>query len=386
MAKAPERGHLSDALVGAIYESLLRDDTWSGALELLRRSLSSSMSCLRVIQKGSNPREYLFAAGPKVNQEAIAEWERDNIRGSNVDMKLGEVMVFNWADTRSADATTGILDRYDIIRAEIGTQAATCVMVTEDTEYVLTCMRDGEASPYRPDELALLRDAGSHFNRALRIRYEIESARVVNEFQAQALDRLAISAILVEQGGRTTLLNRTAEKLLSGKGGLQLTGGKLRAADRFDDRTFQEAMKAVLASTSEGISRAVSIKRGEGERDIGVVVTARKFRSLVTSRPENCAIVFTRTAEALSDADISLFQELFSFTKAEARLAIALASGMRLEDVERELKIRHNTARAHLRSMFSKAEVGRQSELVHLLMNSVVPLGRSRESAADPLD
>jgi len=110
------------------------------------------------------------------------------------------------------------------------------------------------------------------------------------------------------------------------------------------------------------------------------VVSGRKFRSLVTNRPENCAIVFARTAEALSNADIGLFQELFSFTKAEARLAVGLASGMRLEDVERELKIRHNTARAHLRSMFSKAQVGRQSELVHLLVNSVVPLGRSKGS------
>ena len=380
MAKAPEQAQLSDALIGAIYESLLRDDTWKAALELLRTSLSSSISCLRVIQTGSSPREYLFAAGPKVNQDAIAEWEGFNTRGSIVEARLGEVTVFDWARTRSADASTDILDRYDIARAEIGTHAATCVMVTEHAEYFLTCMRNGEVQPFRPDELALLKAAGTHFNRALRVRHEIESARVVGEFQAEALDRLAIAAMLVEQSGKTTPLNRTAEELLASAGGLQLAGGKLGTSDRHDERAFQDALKAVLASTQEGESHAVSIKLGDGERDLGVVVSGRKFRSLVTNRPENCAIVFARTAEALSNADIGLFQELFSFTKAEARLAVGLASGMRLEDVERELKIRHNTARAHLRSMFSKAQVGRQSELVHLLVNSVVPLGRSKGS------
>jgi DNA-binding CsgD family transcriptional regulator len=386
MAKVAEEAELPDALTGAIYESLLRDDTWRAALELLRTSLSSSIACLRVIQKGSSPREYLFAAGPKVNQQAIAEWEGFNTRGSIVDARLGEVTVFDWARTRSADATSDILDRYDIARAEIGTQAATCVMETEHAEYFLTCMRNGEKQPYRPAELALLKAAGSHFNRALRIRHEIESARVVSEFQAQALDRLAIAAILVEQSGKTTALNRTAEELLSGAAGLQLSGGRLGVSDRRDDRAFQDALKAVLGSTREGISHAVSIKRASGERDLGVVISGRKFRSLVTNRPENCAIVFARTAEAVSTADVALFQELFSFTRAEARLAVGLASGMRLEDVERELKIRHNTARAHLRSMFSKAEVGRQSELVHLLVNSVVPLGRAKEPAAGPMD
>lgn len=379
MAKASEPVKLSDALVGAIYESLLRDDTWSAALELLRTSLASKIACLRVIQKGNNPREYLFAAGPKVNQQAIAEWERYNTRGSNVDMQLGEVLVFNWADTRSADAATDILDRYDIARAEIGTQAATCVLVTEQAEYVLTCMRDGKETPYRSEELALLQTAGVHFNRVLRIRSEMESARVVSEFQAHALDRLAIAAILVEQNGRVTPLNETARETLAGEGGLRFTGGKLSASDRLDDHAFQVVLRSVLASSGDGASRAVSLKRNDGERDLGVVVSGRKFRSLVTNRPETCAMVFARMAEAVGEADIALFQELFSFTKAEARLAVGLASGMRLEDVEQQLNIRHNTARAHLRSMFSKAEVGRQSELVHLLMNSVVPLGRNKQ-------
>ena len=37
-------------------------------------------------------------------------------------------------------------------------------------------------------------------------------------------------------------------------------------------------------------------------------------------------------------------------------------------------RIRRNTARAHLRAIFSKTGVRRQTELVRILLNSVAPL------------
>ena len=71
-----------------------------------------------------------------------------------------------------------------------------------------------------------------------------------------------------------------------------------------------------------------------------------------------------------------MLQQLFTFTYTEAQLAVGLAKGMCLKDIESELKILHNTARAHLRSMFLKADVSRQSQLVSLITSSLVPLGR----------
>jgi DNA-binding CsgD family transcriptional regulator len=55
----------------------------------------------------------------------------------------------------------------------------------------------------------------------------------------------------------------------------------------------------------------------------------------------------------------------------EANLAVALASGRSLVDAADALGIAHNTARSHLRSIFAKTGVRRQSQLVHLLHGSV---------------
>jgi DNA-binding CsgD family transcriptional regulator len=365
-----------DALVGAIYDAPFSDDPWVKPLELLRVALDSNISCIRVIHKGSNPREYLFAAGPKVSPDAIAEWERQNTRGSPVDVPLGEACVLNWADSKSAEASRPILDRLKIGPSEIGSMAATCVLVSDQAECLLTCMRDGNAAPFGGDELTFLQSIGAHFGRALKIRQELTSARVMSDYQAQALDRLAIAGILVGQNGKAVPLNTTARELLGHGDGLRISKGALHAIDDNDDRNFQAMLRAVLAAKGDALSRAISVTRQNGGRDLGVVVSGRETRSLISNRPEMCALIFVRATEAMSSADIALFQELFSFTKAEARLAVGLATGMRLEDVESQLNIRHNTARAHLRSMFLKADVSRQSELVHLLINSVVPLGR----------
>jgi DNA-binding CsgD family transcriptional regulator len=58
-------------------------------------------------------------------------------------------------------------------------------------------------------------------------------------------------------------------------------------------------------------------------------------------------------------------------TPAEALLSLQLAEGLTLDEAADQLNIRKNTARAHLRSIFSKTSVTRQTSLVSLLLNSM---------------
>ena len=81
--------------------------------------------------------------------------------------------------------------------------------------------------------------------------------------------------------------------------------------------------------------------------------------------------VFVRNAEGKVDPPVRLAQQLFQLTPAETALAIQMANGLSLEEAAELLGIRRNTARAHLRSIFSKTGVRRQTELVRLFLNSV---------------
>ena len=92
-----------------------------------------------------------------------------------------------------------------------------------------------------------------------------------------------------------------------------------------------------------------------------------------TSSP--AAIIYIRDPEHKAQAPHEIVRQLFKFTPAETSLAMQLANGLSLEDAAIELGIRRNTARAHLRAIFSKTDVTRQTELVRLLLNSVATMG-----------
>ena len=63
----------------------------------------------------------------------------------------------------------------------------------------------------------------------------------------------------------------------------------------------------------------------------------------------------------------------FELTPAEARLARILIAGKSLNDACHELHIQRTTAKTHLRNLFDKLGVRRQTELVSLLLRSIVP-------------
>ncbi|MFD2272759.1 helix-turn-helix transcriptional regulator [Undibacterium arcticum] len=86
-------------------------------------------------------------------------------------------------------------------------------------------------------------------------------------------------------------------------------------------------------------------------------------------------MIYIRDPEHKAQAPHDIVRQLFSFTPAETNLAMQLANGLSLEEAAEELGIRRNTARAHLRAIFSKTDVTRQTELVRILLNSVATLG-----------
>jgi len=369
-----------DGLVSAIYSGLTRETPWAEALEGLRAATNSNVACLRISVKGAHPSEHLFAAGPKACPQAILEWEaRSAGELLPITLRLGEPQIIDWSEFPSFNSVPELLARYDI-----GSTAVVQIAVEGGAEYVLNLSRSRSAPKYGSDELALLSKVGTHFGRALKLRQEFLRARVVSELQSDTLDRLGIASILIGSKGDISVLNKTAREMLNKSEWLRVRGGRLQAVYEKDNRLFQSILRESLTSRTCGQSRAMLIRHANGGRQLNLLTSVRRTVSLVTGEEETCVILFVGRAVVADDADLKVLQELFSFTPAEAKLALGLAKGMPLGAVESELKIRHNTARAHLRSMFVKADVSKQSELVHRLAYSLAPLGRPTEATMAP--
>jgi DNA-binding CsgD family transcriptional regulator len=94
------------------------------------------------------------------------------------------------------------------------------------------------------------------------------------------------------------------------------------------------------------------------------------------SKRRPAAVLFLRDAESnVPQPSQELVRRLFGLTRKEAALALLLAEGYTLDEAADKMDVRRNTARTHLRSIFCKTGVTRQTMLVRLLLNSVVTLG-----------
>jgi DNA-binding CsgD family transcriptional regulator len=97
--------------------------------------------------------------------------------------------------------------------------------------------------------------------------------------------------------------------------------------------------------------------------------------------------VYVRTLEKMGDRqavltlvdldeclepNVNILQDVFSLTKAEARLAGRLACGETIEDIAEEHGVSISTARVQLKSIFTKTGASRQAELVSLLTRLAV--------------
>jgi DNA-binding CsgD family transcriptional regulator len=84
--------------------------------------------------------------------------------------------------------------------------------------------------------------------------------------------------------------------------------------------------------------------------------------------------VFIRDPDCHTKASCELLHRLFRLTPAESALAMYMTNGLSLEEASGELLIRKNTARAQLRSIFSKVGVTSQTALVRVLLNTLICL------------
>jgi DNA-binding CsgD family transcriptional regulator len=61
------------------------------------------------------------------------------------------------------------------------------------------------------------------------------------------------------------------------------------------------------------------------------------------------------------------FMDGFGLTQAEARVAIAVAMGLNIPEVARQIGLSPNTVKTHLRRVFDKTGTARQAELARLM-------------------
>ena len=216
-----------------------------------------------------------------------------------------------------------------------------------------------------------------HLRQALQMHNERQRQESLGGLFSSAIGRLSVGVIVLDARGRVFDQNLMAAQMLASGDGLKLVSGGLEAFYPSDNRALQNLIRGAFAHHASGVPAlvdAVSIARPSGQLSLGVVAEVVPPGDHASDRGKPVAVLYVRDPSSPTLASASAIRQLFNLAPTETALALKLADGASLEEVAEELNIRRNTARAHLRAIFSKTGVRRQTELVRILLNSVAPL------------
>jgi DNA-binding CsgD family transcriptional regulator len=184
------------------------------------------------------------------------------------------------------------------------------------------------------------------------------------------LDLLKTGVAVTNSGSRLLLINREAEEVLSARDGLEIAPGDILQLSTEGCPLPVKTMLEEYAIPQGRDGVAVSIHRPSGKRPLTVCVRPAPVVREVDEAATPAALVFILDPERPAEAPQADLHQLYGLTAAESNLANCLMQGKTLNESCEQLGIRHSTGRMHLRNLFSKTGVRRQSELVGLLFKN----------------
>lgn len=180
------------------------------------------------------------------------------------------------------------------------------------------------------------------------------------------LDSMSSGFIVLDEAGQVQILNRTAEDILGEKDGLILSNGQLSADNQRTKAKLRSVIRNVLDQLDE--SGVVMVPR---ERGRPLLLQVSTMGGCDPSGSPTVA-VFVQNPEKRPSIDASVVAQMYGLTRTEAKLAIAIASGDRVECIANAFGISQNTVAFHLQNLFRKTQTSRQTDLVALLIRSAL--------------
>jgi len=188
----------------------------------------------------------------------------------------------------------------------------------------------------------------------------------------EVLDRLPTGVVLVDQNKKIILANKSAKTIVAQGNGLHIKQSEIHAINILDNRKLQELIVKAsnLNYPLEESGGAVMVSRKLANHSMPILISPLRSKEYSYGNRRAAAALFISDPDLEIPGPQEIFRKLYGLTPTEARLSSALLQGKNVMQVARELHIKVNTVRSHLKSIFLKTGANRQSELVRILITS----------------
>jgi DNA-binding CsgD family transcriptional regulator/PAS domain-containing protein len=196
-----------------------------------------------------------------------------------------------------------------------------------------------------------------------------------------ALDLNDMGVFLLDRAGDLLFANETGRNILDKGEGLRRHRKSFRATDLSDSLRLQVVLDHVMNFTTTPPPRRdrpqptplVALQRGDGAP---LMLSVMPTNRAPTEPSDAAAIVFVLDPEIDIDGLIQPLCALYRLTAVESELLKLMVKGTTIAVASEILRLKEQTARGYLKQIFVKTGTNRQSELMRLMLSSMIRTSR----------
>lgn len=227
----------------------------------------------------------------------------------------------------------------------------------------LTIQRTHREGMFEHDEVVALSQLSRRLTEAATLATAL--GRVTISGITNVLDSIHRPALVIDRLGRVLDMNSKADAYLGPE--IFIRNGRLSLVDKEANAELTQLIDRLKGTSDLQVARIASIVvRRAGRRPL-------MLQPLPVPPAARSPFLGARAVLVLKDLELDaaynqdLMAKIFELTPAQARFAVKIATGRSVEEAAAELGVALETARNHLKALFSKTETHRQGELVALL-------------------
>lgn len=230
----------------------------------------------------------------------------------------------------------------------------------------LATLRTRREGVMTPEQRALFAEAATYIRGAVETQIQIE--RQGKALMLGALDAIAARAILIDGFGRVCGLTPAADRLITASNRLSIHDHRLASMTRQGSALLDRALAGILGESAPPQGIDIALPPTELDR-LPLLMNFKSLEPLAGSLGIQPRAILVINGGLLSgDEPVLRLREAFDLTDAEAHVALALSKGRARIEIAIERGVSIDTLRSQIKSVFRKMGVGRESELVSLIL------------------
>ena len=238
----------------------------------------------------------------------------------------------------------------------------------------LSYFRGHQSPPFDSTDKAWLRQLLPHISRSLGFMHRLNTQELNASSLRTIFDRVGFGIVLLNAARKVMHLNQTAHEVLARNDGLLLgTAGELSGAGAKGTESLQTWLERVGAADESGEGHFndgfLTLRSELGRYYLVQYSVMPDVRQWGNDNEGVRYVLFVTDPYATQLPPVERLQALYCLTKAEARIALELASGNDHKTVARRVGATLSTVRTQIQSIFKKMRIHRNADLVRVILS-----------------